>query len=326
MKTMKICAAARKKRVLFKCDPERVSNALDMVQQRFLGRTPGPDMSQSDWSREVLSDRQIVYAVDDVAYLFATMAAILAAADKNDRRIIELDLGVLRVCLSIYKHGLPINRDLLERQLETRREALARARNQANVYFPDIDFGSSPSSIRALGKAGIYVESIEKRTLLAHAENLAVRAMIKVRNLLAEMRDLETKFRDHLRVDGRIHGRIFPEGTGTGRCSSKQPNLQNIKREPLEDELSIDPELTNFRALAQSPAEWLLIKSDWKSTASRMAPICTRAPRDGSTPTSTRLTKPREEKLGAGLSCQISGSVTECRLKVSVPTPPLITA
>jgi DNA polymerase-1 len=252
----------KKKRLVFAGDRDRTVNTLDKLLKRFLGLEPGPDMSVSDWSRDELSDRQLIYAVEDVAPLFRLKEAILASADEEDRRIIDLDLAVLRVCLDAYKSGLPIDRERLEHQLRVRGEALLAAKQAASIVFPNTDFSSPKACLRALGEVSIYLESVEKRSLRAYREDPRVAVMIRVRNLLAEVRDLETKFRDHLRPDGAIHGRILPEGTGTGRCSSKQPNLQNVKRPPEEEELAADPGLTDFRALVRAPAGWKIIKAD----------------------------------------------------------------
>jgi DNA polymerase-1 len=266
-----------KKQILFQGDLERTGNRLDQLLLRFLGIKAGLDMSTSDWSLWRLSDRQLVYAARDSSTLFPLRDAILAAADEEDRTIIDLDLAVLRVCLNIYKYGLPMDVPLLNRKLEERRLALVEAQEEAYQVLPGVNFGSSPACIKALGELGIFVESVDKGDLARFlkkdtSESAVVRPLLLVRSLLAEVRDLELKFLGHLR-GGAVHGMILPSGAGTGRCSSRRPNLQNIKRAPDGEVLPLDPGVTNFRELVRAPDGWKIIVADYNQMELRAAAV-----------------------------------------------------
>jgi DNA polymerase I-like protein with 3'-5' exonuclease and polymerase domains len=271
-------AKGRKKLVAFKGDRERVSNSLDMVLLRFLEIQPGPDMSTSDWKREQLTDRQLVYAVEDTKHLFKLRDAILADADDGDKRIIQLDLDTQAVCLSLYKEGLPVNRKRLEEALIKRTAALEEAHRVAAAVLPGTDFESPADCVKALGALGIYVESIEKTELAQYADNPVISPLIRVRALIAEVRDLETKFTAHLRSDDRLHGVYNPGGATSGRLSAKSPNLQNVRRPPSKVDLASDPDITNFRDLVEAPEGWQIIVADYNQMELRAAAVFTEEP------------------------------------------------
>jgi hypothetical protein len=92
----------------------------------------------------------------DTSCLLALKAALLAAADDDDLRIIELDHEALRVCLAFYKEGLPVNRAKLERQIQLRKAAYQEAFLEAEVFWPGVDFESPKSMLAALRGEGNF--------------------------------------------------------------------------------------------------------------------------------------------------------------------------
>ena len=108
---------------------------------------------------------------------------------------------------------------------------------------PETDY----ETLVALGK-----EWPECKTLARHAE------IQKVIGMVAEGKTAYLK----VVKDGRIHGRVDTCGTGTGRCSHKEPNLANI---PRVGDLG-----KRVRALFKAPAGYELVGSDAKGLELRM--------------------------------------------------------
>jgi DNA polymerase I len=254
-----------KERVVFIGDVERTSNSLDAVCKRFLDIEMA-DESGSDWQAERLSDFQLVYAAEDTKHLLYLKAAILAEADGSDKLIIDLDMLALEVCLGLYREGSLIDVEALEQIYRQRQEALTNARTQVVQDLGGVDLDSGQATIRALGEAGIYVESLEKHDLAKKKDNPTVGHLLTFRRVRAELIDLE-KLRRALHVDNRIHARYNPAGAGTGRMSSKSPNLQNIRRAPSKADQAQG--YVNFREFFVAPKGWYMIVADYNQAELR---------------------------------------------------------
>jgi DNA polymerase I-like protein with 3'-5' exonuclease and polymerase domains len=247
-------------------DRNRTSNSLDAVYNRFLDFTPELEEGDSNWGRERLSDKQLCYAAFDVDGLIQLKAAILAAADEEDRRIIKLDMAALQLCLDFYREGSLIDAESLEIIYRRRRKALVRIRKVVVHRLPNTDLESNKDTIRALGEAGIYLASLDKNSLKLKRDNPIVRALIVFRRVRAEVIDLQKILRA-LHPDGKLHARYNPTGAGTGRMSSRCPNLQNIRCAPREKGY------INFRELFIVPPGWDMIVADYNQAELRAAAV-----------------------------------------------------
>ena len=95
-----------------------------------------------------------------------------------------------------------------------------------------MDFQSAKSIVhRALGERDIYVECADKYALLAVKHLPGIPELIKIRGLIAELRDLEKRFLANLRDDDRLRSFYNPVGAGTGRLTSKSPNPCKTSRD-----------------------------------------------------------------------------------------------
>jgi DNA polymerase I len=106
-------------------------------------------------------------------------------------------------------------------------------------------------------------------------ESPIVRDLIVYRRIRAEVIDLEKLLRA-LHPDNRIHARYNPAGAGTGRMSSKSPNLQNIRRPPTKADQALG--YINFRKFFIAPPGWQTIKADYNQAELRGAAVIANEP------------------------------------------------
>jgi len=273
----------KKERVVFIWDWMRISNALDAVLQRFLDIAPSSDESASDWKTERLTDKQLVYAAEDTAHLPALKKAILArkmafgelVSDERDLEIIRIDLGTLECCLVMHHEGSLVDVEAMEAAYKQRKLDEAAALRRAQPHLPGANLDSPKDSIRALGEAGIYVESMDKRDLAKQQHSPIVRDLMVYRRIRGERIDLEKLLRA-VHSDNRIHARYLPAGAGTGRMSSKSPNLQNIRRPPGTADQVLG--YINFRKFFIAPAGWQIIKADYNQAELRGTAVVANEP------------------------------------------------
>jgi DNA polymerase I len=245
--------AKKKEVVIFKNDPERTSNSLDMLYRRFLGFEYETDQAASDWQLPRLTDEQLVYAASDTAHLIQLKEAIRKSGDSDDQTIIDLDLISLRICLDMYRQGSAIDVERLHNVHKQRTEVLGQIRAEVQPLLPGVKLDSPKDIVRGLGELGVFVESADKHDLIKKKDNPVVEKLIKYRRVAAEVRDLE-KLINALHPDGKIHARYNPSGAGTGRMSSSNPNLQNIRRAPSKEDQALG--YVNFREFFVGPQEF----------------------------------------------------------------------
>jgi DNA polymerase-1 len=99
---------------------------------------------------------------------------------------------------------------------------------------PGINPGSPAQLLAALRGKGIKLESTAEEKLKEANDGHLVPLVLAFREASKRAQQAESLI-DHIKQDGRIHGRFEPLGTATGRFSSKEPNLQNIGRGEIRE-------------------------------------------------------------------------------------------
>jgi DNA polymerase-1 len=212
-------------------------NDLDKCLERYLGIAPAADHSRSDWASMLLTYDQLAYAARDVAHLhdlFGTMESELEMAGLDT--VWSLESSLLPVVIGMEANGLNVERDKLRRIAD---EALKLAQQAADdlraaLGNPGINPASPGQLLAALRAKGLKLESTAEDVLKAADDGHLVPLVLAHREASKRAQQAESLI-DHIRHDGRIHGRFEPLGTATGRFSSKEPNLQNIGRGEIRE-------------------------------------------------------------------------------------------
>jgi DNA polymerase I len=105
---------------------------------------------------------------------------------------------------------------------------------RAALGNPGINPASPGQLLAALRAKGLKLESTAEDVLKAADDGHLVPLVLAHREASKRAQQAESLI-DHIRHDGRIHGRFEPLGTATGRFSSKEPNLQNIGRGEIRE-------------------------------------------------------------------------------------------
>ena len=206
-------------------------NDLGAVIARHLGIRLPKDQGRSDWGGMLLTPDQIAYSANDVRHLHALrdkLDAAISAAKLDD--VCTLEMSLLPVVVDMEAAGFPVDREMLisigadaARTMVEATEQLRRALSEPSLN------PSSPIQLKAaLHKVGVNVDDTSAE-VLSEIDHDAARAVLAFREQEKTSQQAQSLLKA-LSLDGRIHARFEPVGTITGRFSSKEPNLQNVKR------------------------------------------------------------------------------------------------
>lgn len=93
----------------------QTKHRLDVLAKRYLGKALSKEQQDSDWSADVLSQEQLVYAAKDVEILLELIPRINHFLKKHDLfDAFHLECGALPAMAQMWRTGLPWNRDELE--------------------------------------------------------------------------------------------------------------------------------------------------------------------------------------------------------------------
>lgn len=212
-------------------------NDLDKCLERYLGIQPAADHSRSDWASMLLTEDQLTYATRDVAYLhdlLGTMESELEASGLDT--VWALESSLLPCVIGMEATGIFVEREKLRTIADEALKLAQQASDDLRTALgnPGINPASPGQLLTALRAKGLKLESTSEETLKAADDDHLVPLVLAFREASKRAQQAEALI-DHIKSDGRIHGRFEPLGTATGRFSSKGPNLQNIGRGEIRE-------------------------------------------------------------------------------------------
>jgi len=216
-------------------------NNLDQCLERYLGIAPAADHSRSDWASMLLTDDQLAYAARDVAHLHDLLGVMETQLEMAGLDTVwALESTLQPVVVGMEATGIRVDRGKLVSIAAEAQKLEQQAINdfRAATGNPSINPASPGQVLAALRANGISLESTAEEALKAADDGRLIPLVLAHREASKRAQQAEALI-DHIRADGRIHGRFEPLGTATGRFSSKEPNLQNIGRGELREAFAV---------------------------------------------------------------------------------------
>jgi DNA polymerase family A/3'-5' exonuclease len=210
-----------------------IGHDLGAALDRHRGIKIPKELGRSDWSTESLSREQLEYSANDVRHLHALRDTLSRRHEEaRTTKILALEMELIPIVNAMHDYGFPID-------AEKMRAIGGDARVKRGAFAAEIcnDFGepelnpNSPSQLlRAFRTAGIDLESTGEE-ILAQLDDPRAKKILDFRAEKKLAENVESLLKhEHA---GRIHTSFNPTGAVMGRFTSKNPNLQNVPREPL---------------------------------------------------------------------------------------------
>jgi len=237
--------------------------SLARAAKRFLGETIAKDEQASDWSTAELSESQLRYAAADVEVLHRLYTALLQRLqDQGLMPAYRLARQCLPAIAAAQRHGLLLDTaahdnlvDQWTRERDDAEQALRGLIGDLNLRSPKQLTGwlienIDPAVLQRWPRSERSGHLTTKRdTLEQFATVPLVRPLLTHRNADTRLKTWGHAYQRHLRPDGRLHPGFLLLGAGhTGRMSCRQPNTQNLPRDPALRACFIAPE--GYRILA----------------------------------------------------------------------------
>lgn len=235
-------------------------HSLKNVLERHLNQQIDKTLQTSVWSGE-LTDEQIKYAATDahiVLELRKKLREDLIAYRLQEAAKIEMQ--ALPAVLWMEERGVLIDKN----EWRNLAESLARQTDELEATLNEkagknINWRSSSQVLSLLRSRGHHIKNTKDETLKALAESDdIVKTLLEFRKVSKRSDSFGLAFLDFVGPDGRIHPSFDQAGAATGRMTCRDPNLQQIPREP------------EFRRCFVAPDGRALIKADYSQIELRI--------------------------------------------------------
>lgn len=227
--------------------PHKDKFSLDDVMEYCLGFDPynrqslkKSELQKSDWSKQLLTKDQYLYAATDVYYLPEVYDKVVKAKEDFSYK---LDMLTLRYCLDFQWNGMPIDKSRLFARWDKEQAELDAIQLPVNVNSPkQVKEWLGVDSSADLDLA--YIELDESKDQMRYFGNVGmplnqaaglIRKSRKIRKRLSFLAKYEETMRD-----GKVIGKFKPSAR-SGRLTSDDQNQQQHPRS-LKEVFGVEPD------------------------------------------------------------------------------------
>lgn len=230
-------------------NPDSREAGLDDIAFKYLGITLDKSTRKSFFNQKetTFSQKQIEYAAQDVEVLFGIMAAQEVQIKEHQlEKVADIEFQLGAVVADMEITGTPINRELWVSKIRHFEELHEESRlkmheilfdsgkmdEQIGMFTRDsINLNSWQQIQKAFKNLGIDVKSTGERVISLVKHPLA-KELLNYRGYEKILTSYGSSFVDKIHpFTGRLHADFNQMGTGTGRFSCREPNMQQIPEE-----------------------------------------------------------------------------------------------
>ena len=219
--------------VLATQDRNKTLKNLGATMKRRLGKNFKDDADHSLWMRENLSEDQLSYCINDVAYLhLIKLKHEELCHERNLSKALTKEQELSSIVTQVVQNGLPFDESRLEELLAKQEEESELANIALTEKFGETFNVMSPKQVmKALNSIELYPPTTEKVELLELKEYSPYPDYILSAKLDRRMHGMfKQAWLDEFVHNGRVYSNFWQLGARTTRFTSSDPNLQQIPR------------------------------------------------------------------------------------------------
>jgi len=250
------------------------SHSLDAVVQRLFGVKVDKMQQTSDWSAEVLSEEQILYAsLDSVLTYHVAKKLEVKIKEYKMGKYYQLIKDIQHVVASMELAGLPVDWEYHAELMKKWKVNSEKSLEVCKPFFGDVNMRSGkqmsqwlvaylkddPKTLAAWPKTDKGSHAFGRPVLgdFNHLPPIAALLEYKKWSKLLDTYGESLVEKKHP-VTGRLHTSYTLAQTATGRFSSRNPNVQNMPRDK------------EFRNMFKAPEGHVLVVSDFSQIELRL--------------------------------------------------------
>ena len=236
-------------------------NALESVVRRITGVELNKELQGSDWSGE-LTEEQLKYAADDVAYLHQVRLELRCKLELAKLwRVYELERDLAPCVSQMSENGIPVDTNaLLAMQESTLAETRRREGKCLRLIGRDINLRSRGKQLlqalqdMSFTYQGRMIHATNKKVLplLDQANHPLIPAILEWSSSNEEGKQLAQWVGKTDLSTGTSYPDIFQFGTITHRFTYKRPNFQQLKK-------------SSIRSIITAPKGKVIVRADFET-------------------------------------------------------------
>lgn len=211
-----------------------------------------PKGDHDDWSR--LSEEMIEYCIQDVAVTEAVHQQLVKDMADFSAQSIELEHKVAYCITQQERNGWVLDQQLAHELLATFKERMNEIEEDLQSQFPPIiherysektgkrlkdrvevfNVGSRQQIAKRLSTLGVAFDKVTEKGSPIVDENVLSGIDLPQARIINEYLMLQKRYAqvhswlEHVRDDGRVHGRVISNGAVTGRMTHQSPNMAQV--------------------------------------------------------------------------------------------------
>lgn len=258
---------------------ERYGASLKAMAAHILGIEVSKSQQESEWGVRPLTNEQLHYAAVDVAVTYDCAKVLLAALPKyNLAAAYTLDKKTMQPVVTMMLNGLEVDTTLHKEHIQEWTKRRDDTFSAISYMFEGVNL-NSPSQLSSWitnnveqkllstwprsEKTGLF--KADAKTLSKYSKLSWVSLLLTYKKYSKLLSTYGDTIIDSINpVTGRLHGSYTLGYTGTGRLSSRSPNLQNIPRD------------TTMRSIFIAKDKYVYVGADYSQIEIRVAGILSR--------------------------------------------------
>lgn len=212
-----------------------VSKSLRESVRRRLGIAIDKDIAHGEWNNEVLTDRQIEYAVEDIMHLIPLMETQKEKATAQEQLgALEFEMKTIKPIVRMTLNGLPLKQKILRSWLREQTKLRQSSMEKLHSILGEINLNSPVQIKKAIINLGLEFENTKVETLTEISMNTGGQAkeiadlLLDYRGPAQRLKMYNDKWQMQHMINDYIHPRFWSASTDTLRMSSSDPNIQQV--------------------------------------------------------------------------------------------------
>lgn len=216
--------------------------SLRYVIYRHLGIKLDKSMQISDWSK-MLSQKQKIYAANDVRYLFQLRRAQLIKAEKRElNKCIDIENKAVKATAWLEFSGSLVDICQLQKELAIlKMQEKSIVKRFQKLYGEHVNINSPQQILPIVQKRNPHILSTKREDLTDFCNDVVVQMIVEYKDIHKEIESLQGIKKYLNNSHGWLYANYGQNFTSTGRYTSSKPNLQGIPKSEKFRKLFIAP-------------------------------------------------------------------------------------